>query len=57
MIFLFYAGSLYVGGFLRWEEIKEGDKDYSGGRIVGIMFCIVFGAMGLGGMSPAVSAI
>jgi hypothetical protein len=27
-IFLFYAGALYFGGYLRWNEIREGGKLY-----------------------------
>ena len=48
LIFGFYAASFYFGGYLKWNEIKEGDdpKDaYTGGKIVAIKFCIVFGAM------------
>jgi hypothetical protein len=37
--------ALYFGGYLRWNEVTEGGKLYTGGKVVGIMFCIVFGAM------------
>jgi hypothetical protein len=46
-----------MGGVLRWEEVKEGDELYTGGRVLSIMFCIMFGAMQMGGLGPAMSAI
>lgn len=57
IIYAFYAYSLYMGGYLRWEEIKEGDELYTGGKVLQIMFCIMFGAMQMGGLGPAMSAI
>lgn len=45
LIFMFYAGSFYFGGLLKWEEVTEGGVAYTGGKIVAIKFCIVFGAM------------
>jgi len=45
VIFCFYAYSLYFGGVLRWEEIKENGELYTGGKVLAIMFCIMFGAM------------
>lgn len=57
LIFGFYAYSLYFGGLLKWNEVKEGDELYSGGKVVGIMFCIVFGAMQFGSMGPAATAL
>lgn len=46
-----------MGGVLRWEEVKEGDELYTGGKVLSIMFCIMFGAMQMGGLGPAMSAI
>ena len=57
MIYGFYGYSLYFGGVLRWNEIKENDKIYSGGQVLGIMFCIMFGAMQMGGLGPAMTAV
>ena len=57
IIYAFYGYSLYMGGYLRWEQIKEGDELYTGGRVISIMFCIMFGAMMMGSMGPAVTAI
>ena len=57
IIYAFYAYSLYMGGVLRWEEMKEGGELYTGGKVLSIMFCIMFGAMQMGGLGPAMSAI
>ena len=57
IIYAFYGYSLYMGGYLRWEQIKEGGELYTGGRVISIMFCIMFGAMMMGSMGPAVTAI
>ena len=57
VIFFFYAYSLYMGGLLRWKEVRENGELYSGGRVLSIMFCIMFGAMQMGGMGPAMTAI
>jgi hypothetical protein len=39
----FYAYVFYFGGYLRWNEIKNGDELYSAGSIITIMFATVFG--------------
>jgi len=57
LIFFFYAAAFWFGGYLKWEEIKEGDEAYTGGKIVAIKFCIVFGAMQMGGAGPGVIAM
>lgn len=46
-----------MGGVLRWEEVREGGELYTGGKVLGIMFCIMFGAMQMGGLGPAMSAL
>lgn len=45
IIFLFYAYSFFWGGRLRYNEVKNGDKEYTGGAILAIMFSVVFGAL------------
>jgi ATP-binding cassette, subfamily B (MDR/TAP), member 1 len=45
IIFLFYAYSFFFGGYLRWNEIKNGDREYSGGAIIAIMFSTIFGSL------------
>ena len=45
IIFNFYAYSFFWGGYLRWNEIKNGDKEYSGGAIIAIMFSTIFGSL------------
>lgn len=57
LIFAFYAASFYFGGLLKWEGITEGGVAYTGGKIVAIKFCIVFGAMQMGGAGPGVIAL
>lgn len=55
-IFALYAGAFWFGGYLRIERISEGegeDKEYyTGGKIIAIMFSVVFGALNLGGAAP-----
>mgnify|MGYP002631561046 FL=1 len=56
--FILYAYAFYFGGVLRWNEVEsEPGVVYSGGKIIGILFCVVFGAMMLGGASPHMKAI
>jgi ATP-binding cassette subfamily B (MDR/TAP) protein 1 len=57
IIFLFYAYSFFWGGRLRYKEIKNGDREYTGGAILAIMFSVVFGALQLGGMTPHFKAV
>lgn len=57
IIFLFYAYAFFFGGLLRWKEIKNGDREYSSGSIIAIMFSTVFGSLQLGGISPHAKAI
>ena len=45
VIYAFYAYSLYMGGLLRWNEVAEGGVVYTGGKVLAIIFCIMFGAM------------
>lgn len=43
IIFGFYAYSFFWGGYLRYENVINRDnKTYSGGAIIGCMFCVVF---------------
>lgn len=54
----FLAYGLYIGGFLRWEKIEnQPGQIYSSGSILAVMFCTIFGAMGLGGMVPHFKAV
>ena len=39
-----YAYNFYWGAYLKWEEVKNGDKEYTGGQILGIMICVITGA-------------
>ena len=57
MIFGFYGYSFFWGGYLRYNDIKNGDKEYTGGVIIAIMFSVVFGAFGLGGAGPHIASI
>lgn len=57
IIFCFYAYSFFFGGMLRYKEIKNGDREYSGGAIISIMFCCVFGSLQLGGIAPHTKAV
>ena len=56
--FCLYAYAFYFGGVLRWNAVEaEPGVVYSGGRIIGVLFCIVFGAMMLGSAGPHLKAI
>ena len=56
--FLLYAYSFYFGGVLRWNKVESSPGVvYTGGKIIGVLFCIIFGAMMLGGAGPHLKAI
>ena len=51
-MFSFYSYTFFWGGYLRYNDIKNGDEEYTGGRILGIMFCLLTGSFGLMGLGP-----
>ena len=56
--FVLYAYAFYFGGVLRWNEVESSPGVlYSGGKLIGVLFCVVFGAMMLGGAGPHLNAI
>ena len=56
--FILYAYAFYFGGVLRWNKVESSPGVvYSGGKIIGVLFCVVFGAMMLGGAGPHLKAI
>jgi ABC-type multidrug transport system fused ATPase/permease subunit len=57
LIFGLYAYSFFWGGYLRWNGIKNGDEEYTGGVIISCMFCVVFGSMQFMGAGPHIAAI
>lgn len=57
ILFSFYAFGLYVGGRLRWEGVKNGDREYNSGSILGVMFSIIFGAFNIGAAMPHMKSI
>jgi hypothetical protein len=57
MIYGFYGYSFFWGGYLRWNDIMNGDREYTGGAIIATMFSAVFGAMMLGSVGPHISAV
>lgn len=57
-MFFFYAYAFYWGGYLRWNELKDINGNvFSGGSCLSIMFCMLFGSMGLSGGFPHLSAL
>lgn len=56
-IFGFYGYAFFWGGFLRYNDIKNGDREYTGGAVLGILFCVIFGAFNLGGAGPHFASI
>ena len=58
IMFGFYAYAFFFGGLLRWNEVEAAPgKVYTGGVITTCIFCVVFGAMQLGGCSPHIRSI
>lgn len=57
IFFMFYGYAFYFGGYLRYKgEKASGDAEYTGGKLIGIMFAVVFGSFGLGAAAPHYSA-
>ena len=55
---ILYAYAFYFGGVLRWNAVESSPGVvYSGGKLIGVLFCVVFGAMMLGGAAPHLKAI
>lgn len=57
IIFGFYGYAFYWGGYLRFNDIKNGEREYTGGAVLGILFCVIFGAFNLGGAGPHFASI
>ena len=57
MFFFLYAYCYYFGGYLRWNGVKNGDKEYTGGMIITIMLVVTIGALNLGSSGPFIRAI
>jgi len=58
IFFFFYAYTFYVGALLRFHQVEMSkDKVYTGGAIVAIMFCIVFGGFSVGSAGPPFVAL
>ena len=57
VMFGFYAYSFFWGGYLRYNGIKNGESEYTGGACIGIMFCVVFGAFNMGNAGPHMASI
>jgi len=54
----FYAYAFFWGGYLRYNKILTGnDVEYTGGRIIAIMFCIVISCTRLGSIGDHLKAI
>ena len=47
----------YVCDITNYNDIKEGDEKYTGGKVIAIMFSIIFGAFNLGAITFAISVI
>jgi hypothetical protein len=53
-----YAYSFFFGGVLRWNEVESlPGKVYSAGTVITCMFCVVFGALQVGGCAPHLRAV
>jgi hypothetical protein len=56
-IFGFYAYSFFWGGYLRQNEVKVVGEDYSGGKIIGVLFAVITGSLGLMGIGTNTKVI
>lgn len=56
-IFLFYGAAFYFGGYLRWNKVEENGTIYTGGKVICIMFTVIFGAFNLGAAAPHIKAL
>jgi len=57
LIFSFYGYSFFWGGYLRYNDVKNGEVEYTGGVVLSIMFSVVFGAFNLGGATPHIASV
>ena len=57
IIFGFYGYAFFFGGYLRYNDIKNGDEEYTGGSVLAILFCVIFGAFNLGGAGPHFASV
>jgi len=53
----FYAYAFYWGGYLKWNGLENRDEEYTGGSIIQVMFCVILGAILLGGAANHLKAI
>lgn len=60
-MFCLYGAAFWFGGYLRFERISEGEGEnqsfYTGGKVISIMFAVVFGAINLGGVAPPMKTV
>lgn len=57
VINFFYAYAFFFGGYLRYSSFETGNVEYSGGKILAIMFCIVIGCFTIGAIGDNVKAV
>lgn len=58
MFFCFYSYTFFVGTLLKYNKVEMSPEVvYTGGAIIGIMFCVVFGGFSLGGAAPHFAAM
>jgi ABC-type multidrug transport system fused ATPase/permease subunit len=54
----FYAYTFFFGGYLRYNKVLAAEGvEYTGGRIVAIMFCVVISCFRLGSIGDHMKAI
>ena len=57
-IFFFYAYAFYWAGYLKWNEVRDFNGEiFTGGKCITVIFCMLFGTMGLSASLPHVSAL
>lgn len=59
--FNLYGAAFWFGGYLRFERVTEGSgenaEEYTSGKVIAIMFAVVFGALNLGGAAPPMKSV
>lgn len=57
MILAVYSYNFFWGGYLKYNEVKNGDELYTGGQILGIMFCVITGAFQITAIGPHLKSV
>ena len=57
MMYCLYAYAFFFGGLFKYEGVKNGDEEWTGGAILSVMCLVIFGAFYLLGAAPHFKAV